>query len=153
MKNITTVNRVSRITAQEVNDRIERAMQTRLHYYAAHPEEIAARLEELDREWDIERRIEAGAPTVALAGTALGLTVSRKFLAIPLIVAGFLLMHAVHGFAPPVPVMRRLGVRTQSEIERERYALKALRGDFRNFSLNGREKEPTTGAGINEGPE
>jgi hypothetical protein len=29
-----------------------------------------------------------------------------------------------------VPVFRRLGVRTRQEIEREKYALKALRGDF-----------------------
>jgi hypothetical protein len=33
--------------------------------------------------------------------------------------------------APPLPVFRRLGVRRSSEIEQERYALKALRGDFR----------------------
>jgi hypothetical protein len=29
-----------------------------------------------------------------------------------------------------VPILRRLGYRTQTEIERERTALKALRGDF-----------------------
>jgi hypothetical protein len=137
MSDITTVNRVTRITPKEVNERIEREMQMRLAYYAAHPEEIDTRLDELDREWDIERRIEMGAPTVALVGAALGLTVSRKFLVIPFIAAGFLLLHAVQGFAPPVPIMRRLGMRTQSEIERERYALKALRGDFKDFKLNG----------------
>jgi hypothetical protein len=32
-----------------------------------------------------------------------------------------------------VPVLRRLGVRTSGEIARERYALKALRGDFSNL--------------------
>ena len=37
----------------------------------------------------------------------------------------------VQGWCPPVPVFRRLGVRTREEIDRERYALKALRGDFR----------------------
>ena len=31
---------------------------------------------------------------------------------------------------PPVPILRRLGVRTAREIDIERYALKALRGDF-----------------------
>ena len=31
---------------------------------------------------------------------------------------------------PLHPVFRRLGIRTQREIELERYALKALRGDF-----------------------
>jgi hypothetical protein len=32
-----------------------------------------------------------------------------------------------------MPVFRRLGFRTQSEIDSERYALKTLRGDFRNL--------------------
>jgi hypothetical protein len=32
-----------------------------------------------------------------------------------------------------VPVLRRLGFRTASEIDHERYALKALRGDFEKF--------------------
>ena len=32
-----------------------------------------------------------------------------------------------------MPVFRRLGFRTQSEIDYERYALRLLRGDFRNL--------------------
>jgi hypothetical protein len=31
---------------------------------------------------------------------------------------------------PPVPILRRLGIRNCYEIERERQALKAVRGDF-----------------------
>jgi hypothetical protein len=45
-------------------------------------------------------------------------------------VLGFLLQHATQGWCPPVSVLRRRGVRTRREIEAERYALKALRGDF-----------------------
>ena len=55
----------------------------------------------------------------------------RRWFFFPAVVAGFLLQHAVQGWCPPVPVFRHLGFRTQSEIEEERYALKALRGDFR----------------------
>jgi hypothetical protein len=33
----------------------------------------------------------------------------------------------------PVPVFRRLAFRTASEIDQERYALKAVRGDFDNL--------------------
>jgi hypothetical protein len=87
-------------------------------------------LQELDREWDIERSIEANASTVALTGLGLGAFVDRRFFALPAVVASFLLMHALQGWCPPVPILRRLGFRTQSEIEEERYALKALRGDF-----------------------
>src|SRR5205823_697834 len=89
------------------------------------------RLAELDREWDIERTLEANAATVCLAGLALGATVDKRLFVLPAAVAGFLLQHAVQGWCPPVPLFRRLGVRTQSEIDEERYALKALRGDFR----------------------
>jgi hypothetical protein len=56
--------------------------------------------------------------------------VNRKWLFLPGVVAGFLLQHAVQGWCPPLPLFRRLGIRTASEIEYERYALKALRGDF-----------------------
>ena len=57
-------------------------------------------------------------------------TLTRKFLIVPGVVFGFLLQHAVQGWCPPLPVFRRLGERTRKEINRENYALKALRGDF-----------------------
>ena len=68
--------------------------------------------------------------TLALTGTVLGILDDRRFLAIPMVVTAFLLQHALQGWCPPLPVLRRLGVRTAREIERERTALKALRGDF-----------------------
>jgi len=46
------------------------------------------------------------------------------------LVFGFFFQHATQGWCPPIPVFRRMGVRTRREINRERYALKALRGDF-----------------------
>ena len=60
----------------------------------------------------------------------LGVTVDRRWLALPGLVAAFLFQHAIQGWCPPVPVLRRLGFRTSYEIEQERSALKALRGDF-----------------------
>jgi hypothetical protein len=91
---------------------------------------IERRLGELDEEWDIERVLEANAASVALAGTVLAATVHKRWLMLPALVGGFLLQHATHGWCPPVPVLRRLGYRTAREIETERIALKALRGDF-----------------------
>ena len=41
----------------------------------------------------------------------------------------FLMQHAAHGLVSAVPLFRKLGIRTTMEIT-ERYALKALRGDF-----------------------
>jgi hypothetical protein len=97
---------------------------------------IARRIAQLDNEWDVEPALEANAATAMLVGLGLGL-VSRRLRWIPALVAGFLLQHALEGWCPPVPIMRRLGFRTASEIARERYALKALRGDFRTVQSNG----------------
>ena len=50
---------------------------------------------------------------------------SRRWLWLPGFVTAFLFQHAVQGWCPPVPLLRRLGVRTAREIELERSALKA----------------------------
>lgn len=125
-----TEKRVARHTAQEINRRIERATEVRIAYYAEHLDEIPSRLDELEREWDIERALEANAAALAFSGTVLGVTGHRNWFLLPALVTGFLFQHAVQGWCPPLPVLRRLGFRTAREIERERNALKALRGDY-----------------------
>lgn len=125
-----TASRVPAHTAPHVNLRIQRSMEERLEYYARHREEIPLRLKELDREWDIERTLEANAASVSLAGLALGIVLDRKWLLLPLMAGGFLLQHAVQGWCPPLPVLRRLGVRTAHEIQLERNSLKVLLGDY-----------------------
>ena len=94
-------------------------------------------MQELDEEWDIERAIQANAATLAFAGLALGLGRDRRLLVIPIAVAAFLLQHALQGWCPPVPVLRRMGFRTATEIDEERMALKALRGDFADVLRGG----------------
>ena len=127
----STVDRVPDHTAEHVNEQIRRRMEERVaRVAAAGPAAIARRLEELDREWDIERTLEANAATITAVGSALALLVNRRFAFVPLVVGSFLLQHAVQGWCPPLPVFRRYGVRTQAEIEEERYALKAIRGNF-----------------------
>jgi len=79
---------------------------------------------------NIERVLEANAASVAFAGTVLAATVHKRWLMLPVLVTGFLFQHALQGWCPRVPVLRWLGYRTSREIETERVALKALRGDF-----------------------
>lgn len=127
----STAERVSQHTAEHVNERIRRQTEENIARYGyADAATIDRRLAELDREWDIERCVETLAPTITLAGLVLGTTVNRKWLIVPAIVQTFFLQHAVQGWCPPIPFLRRLGVRTADEINQERYALKALRGDF-----------------------
>jgi hypothetical protein len=128
----STAQRVPDNTPDPVNEEIRRQTETNVaRYGTAGPEAIQGRLAELDHEWDIERTLEANAATLALVGAGLALFVHRRFALVPLVVGGFLLQHAVQGWCPPVPIFRRLGIRTQTEIAHERYALKLLRGDFR----------------------
>jgi hypothetical protein len=58
----------------------------------------------------------------------------------------FLAQHALQGWCPPIPVIRRLGVRTRAEIERERNALKALRGDYDRVPAQGSASERVSAA-------
>lgn len=125
-----TSDRVPAHTNTEINRRIEQDMAESVRYHEAHPQRIGQRLRELDEEWDIERTLEANAATLALTGTLLGIFVDRRFFVLSVAVTGFLLQHAIQGWCPPVPFFRKRGVRTMREIDTERYALKALRGDF-----------------------
>jgi hypothetical protein len=125
---LSTENRVRKHTAPNVNERIRLTADAYIEYYGKHPELIPGRIKELEKEWDIERTLEANAASLSLIGLMLGIVFSRKFLLLPLIVAGFLLQHAIQGWCPPVPVFRRMGVRTMDEIMREKAALEMLQG-------------------------
>jgi hypothetical protein len=131
----STAERVPRNTADEINLRIRHQTEQNVMDCIRHgPAAIERRLVELDEEWDIERYLETMAPTISLVGLALGITKDRKWLLVPAVVQSFFLQHALQGWCPPIPVLRRLGIRTADEINIERYALKALRGDFESLS-------------------
>lgn len=126
----STFDRVPAHTSEEINQQIQDDIRSRVRHYAAHPDSIPRRLRELRDEWDIERAIEANASVLAFTGVILGATRDSRWFALPALVTAFLFQHAVQGWCPPVPVLRRMGFRTAHEIEQERTALKALRGDF-----------------------
>ena len=126
-----TGDRVRANTSEEINRQLDHETDARVFAYAEKSaDEITRRIKELDREWDMERLLETNASAIAFTGLLLGVTRNKKWLIVPGIVLPFLFQHAVQGWCPPVPVFRRLGVRTREEIDREKYALKVLRGDF-----------------------
>lgn len=88
------------------------------------------RLEELRAEWDVERTLQLHAGLLALGGVALAAAVDRRMAVLPAAAGALLLQHALRGWCPLVPALRRLGARTPREIEQERQALKVLRGDY-----------------------
>jgi hypothetical protein len=116
-------------TAEHVNQAIQEETDRSIAYFVGHPDEIPGRLEQLDREWDVERALATGSSCLSLLGLALGLSGRPRWFYLPLGVQGFYLQHALQGWCPPLPLFRRLGFRTPSEIERERCALKELSGD------------------------
>lgn len=131
------LDRVRNQTTAAVNAQIDQKVAAKVQEYAAQSETaIAQRLRDLEREWDTERVLEANASTLAFIGLLLGVFVNHNWFWLTGVVLPFLFQHAIQGWCPPLPVIRRLGVRTRNEIDQEKYALKALRGDFEGVSLN-----------------
>jgi len=141
----STAERVAANTPDEINAEIRWQTEASISRYSqAGAEVIDERLAQLDREWDIERYVETMAPLLSLMGIGLGLTVNRRWFALPAIVQSFLLQHAIQGWCPPIVALRRMGVRTADEIFQERYALMALRGDFGNPPATAQEGPVST---------
>lgn len=130
MRIAATVGRVEEVTPWHINEMIQRDIECSAIFFAEHPEQIAERLADLDDEWNIERVLQVQASSVVLIGLVMSIVRGRKWLGLSAFSGYFLLQHARQGWCPPVAVFRRLGVRTAREIEIERHALKALRGDF-----------------------
>ncbi len=121
------VDRVRRNTDNQTLSRIDQQIEDRIKYYQNQPPEvIERRISELDMEWDTERVLETNASSLALAGLVLGTVGSRRWFWLTGGVLGFLLQHAIQGWCPPLPMIRLLGVRTRSEIDREKFALMRL---------------------------
>lgn len=126
-----TSTRVEGNTNKELNLRIARRTAANVAEAAAGGRAaISGRLRKLDEEWDIERVLETNASLAVLVSVGLGFSVNRKWFGLAGVVAGFLFQHALQGWCPPIPLFRRLGVRTEKEISQERLALRVLRGDL-----------------------
>jgi hypothetical protein len=127
-------DRVRRHTAPHVNERIDQLTRASIETQLQRgPDAVRNRLAALDHEWDIDRALMvnfalAGAVTSATGfvryATSRWPRPRRKgFLIFFGAQLGFLLLHGVAGWCPPASLFRRLGFRTQREIEVERAAL------------------------------
>lgn len=129
----TTATRVYESTEPRINQRIHNEMEARISAFKQEDKEalITQRLNALDREWDVERTLQTNFAAFSLLGLALGTGINRKWLLLASAMPAFMVQHALQGWCPPLAVLRRLGLRTSKELNEERFALKALRGDFR----------------------
>jgi hypothetical protein len=131
--------RVRENSPKAANRKMNQKLLSKIYNYKNEsPTVISGRIKKLEKEWDIERVLEVNASALALTGLLLGTFFSRKWFLIPAVVSGFLLQHGLQGWCPPLPVFRTLGIRTRKEIDEELYAMKALRGDFKDFPKRSR---------------
>ena len=92
--------------------------------------EVTERIRVLNREWDIERVLEVNASLLILISSYLGIKTSRIWFLLTGAVGIFMTQHALQGWCPPLPLIRKWGVRTADEIYAEKTVLKMMRGDF-----------------------
>lgn len=83
---------------------------------------VLARLDELDREWDINRVLMVNFGVLVFP-QLLAARKNKKWLIGPLIQTPFMLFHAFKGWCPPLLWWRPLGFRTRHEIQAEREEL------------------------------
>lgn len=126
---------VRKASSDKRNEEIDALILANIRRYAGKsPPEISARIKELDKEWDIERVLNLNMSVFALCGITLSLFLGPYSLILPTLFLLFFIWHAFRGWCPPIPVLRYFKIRTRPEIDREKYALKALRGDFKGFT-------------------
>ena len=135
---------VKNATPSSINAEIENKMWNRVAELSnADHRRITTRINQLEKEWDVERYLGVNMGALALSGIFMTrMTKNIKWLALPSAVLGFFMQHSIQGWCPPLPFLRMLGIRTRKEIEQEKYALKFIRGDFENVdNLPGTEIE------------
>jgi hypothetical protein len=134
-KQMQTEERVRSSTSPAQNDKIDREIKLNLAQYKdLDSGAIQERLKELDKKWDIERTLMFNAATLSLTGAMLAIFVNRKWAIMPAVVTSFLIQHTLQGWCPPLPLFRAMGIKSREELDREKYALKALRGDFKHVN-------------------
>lgn len=131
-------DRIRENTSDEINRRIDRFTEDNIRFYATQSNDILSeRIDDLEDEWDVDMLIQLYISGVGLTSIIFGTLGSKKWWLVTTAALGFLGNHAVNGWCPSAMIFRRLGFRTRQEIDREKYALKALRGDFDDISKLG----------------
>lgn len=99
----------------------------------AGPQAIADRITQLDREWSAGRATKALIGVLIVVGFALTAVLSPWWLILPAVGGVFLLQYLFGRSSWLGATFREMGFRSGQEIDQERFALRALRGDFKNL--------------------
>lgn len=122
-------DRARRHTKEHVNERIDEMTRDKLAIVGADPHALRKRLDEIDREWHVDRALMGvfsvlGSISAWQAHKAIArgkpLSGWRLFFWVQMFFMGH---HALRGWCPPLAVLRRIGFRTEKEIAAERVVL------------------------------
>ncbi|MPM17970.1 hypothetical protein SDC9_64370 [bioreactor metagenome] len=127
-----TAKKVAMNTCCKVNAAIRNQAVCSIDTYVDSGEAILTdKVKQLSKEWDTERFFEANAASCVLLSSIIGLQKKNSYwFAFTGTIGSFLLLHALQGWCPSLPLIRKLGVRTAEEIFQEKTVYKMLRGDF-----------------------
>src|SRR3989442_5347465 len=91
------LDRVRAQTCPEVLQEIDARIEERIRFYATQPPEvISRRIEEIEREWDLERWLETNSSADALNGVFLRSIAGQKWFLLTLCARAMLLPHDLH---------------------------------------------------------
>lgn len=102
-------------------------------YAEAGVDSINRRLVELDREWTAGRAMKASLGVVIVLGFILAAWHDPLWLLLPAVAGALLLQYLFFRRSLVADLFQWLGLRSMHEIDEERFALRALRGDYRNL--------------------
>ncbi len=105
--------------------------QENINHYYHNKSHIDNRLRHLEIETSIEQIFALHDVANVTAGVLLSVVSGKKkWLVLPLLVAVAQSVHVMSGVRLGTSLLHQYGFRTKAEIDKEKYALKALRGDF-----------------------
>jgi hypothetical protein len=99
----------------------------------AGPQAISDRLDQLDREWSAGRMTKATLGVLIVAGLALTALAGPWWLILPAVGGFFLLQYLFSRTSWLGATFQEMGFRSGAEIDQEKFALRTLRGDFKNL--------------------
>lgn len=99
----------------------------------AGPQAISDRLDDLDREWSAGRMTKATIGVLIVAGLFLTALANPWWLILPAVGGFFLLQYLFSRTSWLGATFQEMGFRSGADIDQEKFALRALRGDFKNL--------------------
>jgi hypothetical protein len=124
------------IEASEPIDSETRTWDNVRYYSSLGKDGLTERIHALDAEWDAEKSVVVGLAGAGMAFLALGLVGTRFWRLLAWGTLPLIFMAGQDKWRPSQGILKTLGLRTRREIHEEKYALKALRGDFRNVEVS-----------------